>query len=73
MGELKFDLEKAKAICDHCSGLCSEVLDEQVSMAIEQFALAFDRIVELEGCLIENKKRWLAWMNTTDQQIIDKL
>jgi hypothetical protein len=61
MGKLKFDMQKARA-----EKRVTEIYDHLYPAALE-------RIAELEACLIENKKRWAAWMATTDQVIIDKL
>lgn len=58
---MTFDLEKARS-----EKRVTEIYDHL-------YPAALARIEELEACLIENKKRWAAWMDTTDQQIIDKL
>jgi hypothetical protein len=73
MGELKFDMPKAKAILNRMRGGIKtppETNSEELGLMMPA---AIERIESLEACLIENKKRWAAWMDTTDQQIIDKL
>ena len=60
---MTFDLEKAKFVADN----------GDLMHTTKTLFAAIARIEELEACLIKNKKRWATWMDTTDQQIIDKL
>lgn len=61
MGELKFDMQKART-----EKRVTEIYDHL-------YPAALDRISELEAIVAENKIRWTAWMNTTDQKRIEKL
>jgi len=51
---MKFDKQKARKICEHCCAPFSEVTDEHVSIAMEHFYLALDRIDELEALTPEH-------------------
>jgi len=73
---MKFDMQKAKELRVRVDNLreqtiqCSEF---DIVLASSLLPAAIDRIEELEAIVTENKKRWAAWMNTTDQRTIEKL
>jgi hypothetical protein len=74
MGQVKFNMQKARDYCERMKGYSDPDGGNYADFAAAgMLPDAIDRIEELEACLIENKKRWAAWMDTTDQQIIDKL
>jgi hypothetical protein len=76
MGELKFDMPLAVQIGKELQNMIGLPISDRIrrqERAVAMFPAAIERIEELEACLIENKKRWAAWMDTTDQVIIDKL
>ena len=73
MGELKFDAEKAREDLKEGNKPKNDYWEPTSRVMTIHMPAALERIAELEVCLKENKKRWLAWMDTTDQQIIDRL
>jgi hypothetical protein len=76
MGQLKFDMPLAVQIGKELQNMGGLPIPDRIrrqERAVAMFPAAIDRIEELEGVIAENKKRWQAWMNTTDQKTIEKL